>query len=175
MSDRIAVMNRGRYEQLGDPETLYERPATAYVAGFLGVSNLLPATIGAREGEYVAAVLSDGAAVRIPAAVVDGKSGIRIGVRPEKIRLHTDATAIPDRMNRLAGRVIDASYLGASTSYIIESKAGQRLTVFEQNVERTSHGSLHRPGDDVLLSWSPDHTFAVGADGAAPIPASATA
>jgi len=175
MSDRIAVMNRGRYEQLGDPETLYERPATAYVAGFLGVSNLLPATIGAREGEYVAAVLSDGAAVRIQAAVVDGKSGIRIGVRPEKIRLHTDATAIPDRMNRLAGRVIDASYLGASTSYIIESKAGQRLTVFEQNVERTSHGSLHRPGDDVLLSWSPDHTFAVGADGAAPIPASATA
>jgi spermidine/putrescine transport system ATP-binding protein len=175
MSDRIAVMNRGRYEQLGDPETLYERPATAYVAGFLGVSNLLPATIGAREGEYVAAVLSDGAAVRIPAAVVDGKSGIRIGVRPEKIRLHTDATAIPDRMNRLVGRVIDASYLGASTSYIIESKAGQRLTVFEQNVERTSHGSLHRPGDDVLLSWSPDHTFAVGADGAAPIPASATA
>ena len=175
MSDRIAVMNRGRYEQLGDPETLYERPATAYVAGFLGVSNLLPATIGAREGEYVAAVLSDGAVVRIPAAVVDGKSGIRIGVRPEKIRLHTDATAIPDRMNRLAGRVIDASYLGASTSYIIESKAGQRLTVFEQNVERTSHGSLHRPGEDVLLSWSPDHTFAVGADGAAPIPASATA
>jgi spermidine/putrescine transport system ATP-binding protein len=77
-------------------------------------------------------------------------------------------------MNRLSGQVIDASYLGASTSYIIESKAGDRLTVFEQNVERTSHGSLHRPGEDVLLSWSPDHTFAVAADGAA-APASATA
>jgi len=175
MSDRIAVMNRGRYEQLGDPETLYERPASAYVAGFLGVSNLLPATIGDREGDYVEARLADGAAVRVPSSVVAGRSAIQIGVRPEKIRLHDDLTAIPDRMNRLAGRVIDASYLGASTSYIIESKAGQRLTVFEQNVERTSHGSLHRPGDDVLLSWSPDHTFAVGTDSAAPIPASATA
>jgi len=175
MSDRIAVMNRGKYEQLGDPETLYERPATAYVAGFLGVSNLLPATLGARDGEYIAATLADGASIRVPASVVDGKSGVRIGVRPEKIRLHSESTAIPERMNRLAGRVIDASYLGASTSYLIESKAGERLTVFEQNVERTSHGSLHRPGEDVLLAWSPDHTFAVGTDGAAPIPASATA
>jgi len=175
MSDRIAVMNRGKYEQLGDPETLYERPATAYVAGFLGVSNLLPATLGGRDGEYVAATLADGASIRVPASVVDGKSGVRIGVRPEKIRLHSESTAIPERMNRLAGRVIDASYLGASTSYLIESRAGERLTVFEQNVERTSHGSLHRPGEDVLLAWSPDHTFAVGADNAAPIPASASA
>ena len=71
-------------------------------------------------------------------------------------------------MNRLLGRVVDASYLGASTSYVIESGAGERLTVFEQNVERTSHGSLHRPGEQVHLSWSPDHTFAVGKDGASP-------
>lgn len=175
MSDRIAVMNRGKYEQLGDPETLYERPASAYVAGFLGVSNLLPATIGERQGEYVAVRLADGAAALVPTAAVDGRSAIRIGVRPEKIRLAKDASSIADRMNRLEGRVIDASYLGASTSYIIESKAGDRLTVFEQNVERTSHGSLHRPGEDVLLSWSPDHTFAVATDGAAPTPASATA
>jgi spermidine/putrescine transport system ATP-binding protein len=175
MSDRIAVMNRGRYEQLGDPETLYERPASAYVAGFLGISNLLPATMGDRRGDYVAAQLANGAAVLVPSAAVEGKSAIQIGVRPEKIRLNNDMSAIPDRMNRLEGRVIDASYLGASTSYIIESKAGERLTVFEQNVERTSHSSLHRPGEDVLLSWSPDHTFAVGNDGAAPIPASATA
>ncbi|MCI0583283.1 MAG: ABC transporter ATP-binding protein [Chloroflexi bacterium] len=175
MSDRIAVMNRGKYEQLGDPETLYERPATAYVAGFLGISNLLPATLGPSDGGYVPATLSDGAIVRVPSSVVEGKSGIRIGVRPEKIRLSNEADAIPDRMNRLAGRVVDASYLGASTSYIIESKAGERLTVFEQNVERTSHGSLHRPGEDVLLAWSPDHTFAVGTDGAAPTPASTTA
>ncbi|MBF8289898.1 MAG: spermidine/putrescine transporter ATPase subunit [Chloroflexi bacterium] len=167
MSDRIAVMNRGKYEQLGDPETLYERPKTEFVAGFLGVSNLLPATLGAGDGAYVAATLSDGASVRIPATAVDGKTTIKIGVRPEKIRLHADAGAIDGHMNRLEGRVVDASYLGASTSYIIQSSAGDRLTVFEQNVERTSHGSLHRPGEAVHLSWSPDHTFAVGESAAA--------
>jgi len=164
MSDRIAVMNRGKYEQLGDPETLYERPATEFVAGFLGVSNLLPATLGDRDGEYVAARLVDGAVVRIPASLTNGSTSIKIGVRPEKIRLHADAASIPDQMNRLQGRVMDASYLGASTSYIIKSPSGDRITVFEQNVGRASRGSLHQPGQEVHLSWSPDHTFAVGTD-----------
>ncbi len=168
MSDRIAVMNRGKYEQLGDPETLYERPATEFVAGFLGVSNLLPATLGERDGEYVAARLADGAVVRVPSAVVSGHTFIKIGVRPEKIRLHADAASIPDQMNRLQGRVLDASYLGASTSYIVTSPGGDRVTVFEQNLTRTSHGSLHRPGQDVHLSWSPDHTFAVATDRTSP-------
>ena len=175
MSDRIAVMNRGKYEQLSDPETLYERPATEFVAGFLGVSNLLPATLGERDGGYVTARLAAGATVRVPVAATEGKSSIRIGVRPEKIRLHAAAATIQDGMNRLLGRVVDASYLGASTSYLIESGAGERLTVFEQNVERTSHGSLHRPGEQVHLSWSPDHTFAVGKDGSAPALASTPA
>ncbi len=165
MSDRIAVMNRGRYEQLGDPETLYERPATEFVAGFLGVSNLLAATLGDRDGDYVAARLEQGGVVRIPAAMVSGKSSIKIGVRPEKIRLHADGSAIPDEMNRIHGEVVDASYLGASTSYIVKAPNGQPITVFEQNLSRTAHGSLHRPGQQVRLAWSPDHTFAVASDG----------
>ena len=168
MSDRIAVMDKGRYQQLGDPETLYERPATPFVAGFLGVSNLLPAQIGERDGQRVWCTLADGTRVQVPAAAVEGKSAIRVGVRPEKIRLHTDGDAAGGS-NRLAGRVVDASYLGVSTSYIVEARSGSRLTVYEQNVERTSHGSLHRPGDDVFLSWSPDHTFAVVADEATAI------
>jgi spermidine/putrescine transport system ATP-binding protein len=161
MSNRIAVMNRGKYEQLGAPETLYERPATAFVAGFLGVSNLLPASMGERDGDYRFATLAHGAVVRIPSSLVDGERAIRIGVRPEKIRLHADPSTIPDQMNRLEGQVIDASYLGASTSYIVRSPDGERLTVFEQNIGRTAHGSLHQPGQQVHLSWSPDHTFAV--------------
>ena len=165
MSDRIAVMERGRYQQLGDPETLYERPATPFVAGFLGVSNLLPATVGETDGTRVWCTLADSTRVQVPASAVAGKAGIRVGVRPEKIRLQSDGDG-PAGMNRLAGRVVDASYLGVSTSYIVESLSGSRLTVYEQNVERTSHGSLHRPGDDVFLSWSPDHTFAVADDGA---------
>ena len=163
MSDRIAVMNRGKYEQLGDPETLYERPATEFVAGFLGISNLLSATLGDRDGDYVATTLAEGAVIRVPSAVIGVASSIKIGVRPEKIRLHADGSTIADQMNRLHGRVTDASYLGASTSYIIQTSGGARLTVFEQNVARTSHGSLHRPGQEVHLSWAPDHTFAVAA------------
>ncbi len=168
MSDRIAVMNRGKYEQLGNPEELYERPATEFVAGFLGVSNLLAATLGERDGEYVVARLAHGSSIRIPSSAVNGHASIKIGVRPEKIRLNADAASIPDQMNRLEGRVVDASYLGASTSYIVKSPGGDRITVFEQNLSRTSHGSLHRPGQEVHLSWSPDHTFAVSTDSTTP-------
>lgn len=161
MSDRIAVMNRGHYEQLGDPETLYERPATGFVAGFLGVSNLLPATVGRRDGAYAACSLPSGTVVRVPVGAVDGRASIRIGVRPEKIRLNAAGATPPAGHNVLAGTVVDASYLGVSTSYIIASPDGERLTVYEQNVERTSHGSIHRPGESVALSWAPEHTFAV--------------
>ena len=161
MSDRIAVMNKGRYEQLGDPESLYERPTTAFVAGFLGVSNLLPATIDGTADDYALAQLADGQRVRVPRALAVGSSSIQIGVRPEKIRLSpVDATA-PNGLNELVGTVRDASYMGVSTQYIVETRHGGRIAVYEQNVERTSHGSLHRPGDDVRLTWSPDHTFVV--------------
>ena len=170
MSDRIAVMNKGQYEQLGDPETLYERPATEFVAGFLGVSNLLPAKLGATDGDNVSATLADGVTVRIPSAAVNGETSIKVGVRPEKIRLHADAGEHPRGRNRLKGRVMDASYLGVSTSYIIKSPSGARLTVFEQNIGRASHGSLHQPGQEVLLSWSPEHTFAVPTDPSNPTP-----
>jgi spermidine/putrescine transport system ATP-binding protein len=164
MSDRIAVMNKGKYEQLGDPESLYERPTTRFVAGFLGISNLLPAKLEGGDGNYAVAVLADDARVRVLSALVDGRSSFEVGVRPEKIRLHKAGTDLPAGSNELEGTVVDASYLGVSTSYVIEGRSGGRLTVYEQNVERTVHGSLHRPGDTVRLSWAPDHTFVVGAE-----------
>ncbi|MEO8469917.1 MAG: ABC transporter ATP-binding protein [Chloroflexota bacterium] len=171
MSDRIAVMNKGKYEQLADPETLYERPATEFVAGFLGISNLLRATTGERDGEHIAARLADGTTVRIPAALKGDTQDMKIGVRPEKIRIYAEGATVPEQMNQLPGDVVDASYLGASTSYIIRSKDGEKITVFEQNLSRTAHGSLHRPGQHVVLAWSPDHTFAVapGAGAAASV------
>jgi spermidine/putrescine transport system ATP-binding protein len=164
MSDRIAVMHRGRYEQLGDPEELYERPATRFVAGFLGVSNLLPARQDGSADGYALLRIADDSTVRVPRAAVEGKDTVMIGVRPEKIRLHAASADVPAGQNQIAGVVRDASYLGVSTSYVVESRHGERLTVYEQNVERTSHGSLHRPGDEVRISWSPDHTFAVQVD-----------
>jgi spermidine/putrescine transport system ATP-binding protein len=161
MSDRIAVMNQGRYEQLGDPESLYERPRTRFVAGFLGISNLLPARIEGKGEGYARAVLADETRVRVPVALLDGAGEIELGVRPEKIRLHPTGAEVPAALNRLDGTVVDASYLGVSTSYIVEARSGARLTVYEQNAERSVHGSLHRPGDAVHLAWSPDHTFVV--------------
>jgi spermidine/putrescine transport system ATP-binding protein len=166
MSDRIAVMNRGRYEQLGDPELLYERPSTRFVAGFLGISNLLPATVIGRDGSYASVRLASDQAIRVPGALVDGQARVSIGIRPEKIRLHDTTAPAPSGHNRLTGTVRDASYLGVSTQYQIESEGGT-LTVYEQNVERASRSELWSRGDAVQLTWSPDHSFVVPADSAA--------
>ena len=84
MSDRIAVMNHGKYEQLGDPEVLYERPKTRFVAGFLGVSNLLPATPDGRADGYAGYKLADGTAVRVPTALVEGRGRSRRDRRPTR-------------------------------------------------------------------------------------------
>ena len=90
MSDRIAVMNKGRYEQLGEPEVLYERPDDPFVAGFLGVSNLLPGAVEGNDGTYTAVRLADDTPVRAPRALVGDVTSVNVGVRPEKIRLHED-------------------------------------------------------------------------------------
>jgi spermidine/putrescine transport system ATP-binding protein len=161
MSDRIAVMNHGRYEQLGDPASLYERPATRFVAGFLGVSNLLHGTVEGSDGAYATVRLGDGSTVRAPRANVGSASAVELGVRPEKIRLREPEETIPDGHNRLAGIVRDASYLGVSTQYQVEAGGGARLTVFEQNVERATRTELWRPGESVILTWAPDHSFVV--------------
>ena len=162
MSDRIAVMNRGRYEQLGDPESLYERPTTRFVAGFLGVSNLLPGTITGSADSYAVVRLDDDTSVRVPKTMTNGAETVDVGVRPEKIRLLAEGAAAPSgATNLLAGVIKDASYVGVSTQYIVETRSGKRVSVYEQNVERTSHSSLHRMGDDVRLAWSPDHSFVV--------------
>jgi spermidine/putrescine transport system ATP-binding protein len=168
MSDRIAVMNKGRYEQLGDPEALYERPTTRFVAGFLGVSNLLGGECQGTADGLGIIQLADGTVVKAPAAAVYGRTTVDVGVRPEKIRLHKEGSDAPDGHNRLSGVVTDASYMGVSTSYVIETRGGARVMVYEQNIERTTKEELWRRGDQVDLTWIPDHTFVVEAG--APIP-----
>ena len=166
MSDRIAVMNRGRYEQLGEPEVLYERPTTRFVAGFLGVSNLLPGTVEGEADGYAAVRLADDTRVRAPRAMVGQRSTVSVGVRPEKIRLHPTDVEPPSGHNLLTGVVRDASYLGVSTQYQVEARGGATITVYEQNVERATKAELWAPGEDVRLAWSPDHTFVVTEDAA---------
>jgi spermidine/putrescine transport system ATP-binding protein len=166
MSDRIAVMNRGHYEQLADPQTLYERPATRFVAGFLGVSNLLRGTVVESTADHAAVRLAPDAVVRVPVAAVGSSTAVEVGVRPEKIRLFGKGTEPPADFNVLAGIVRDASYIGVSTQYVVETRSGGRLSVYEQNVERSIQGSLHRPGEDVRVAWAPEHSFAVAPSGA---------
>jgi spermidine/putrescine transport system ATP-binding protein len=165
MSDRIAVMNKGHYEQLGDPESLYEHPATRFVAGFLGASNLLGGECqGTADGKGIVK-LADGTIVHAPAEAVYGKTTVDVGVRPEKIRIHRDDAPTPDGHNHLAGRVVDTSYMGVSTSYVIITDSGARVMVYEQNIERTTKEELWERGDQVHITWSTDHTFVVSKTG----------
>jgi len=171
MSDRIAVMNHGKYEQLGDPEVLYERPKTRFVAGFLGISNLLPATPDGQSNGYAAFKLAGGTGCNVPASLVEGREGrVAVGVRPEKIRLFERGKDVPPAMNRLEGVITDASYLGVSTQYIVRLADGHRVTVFEQNVERATKAELWATGEEVQMAWAPEHSFVVDDAGSEPAP-----
>jgi spermidine/putrescine transport system ATP-binding protein len=164
MSDRIAVMNLGHYEQLDDPESLYERPATRFVAGFLGVSNLLAGKHEGTDDGYAVIRLDDDTRVRVPQAMVEGHTEIEVGVRPEKIHLLESDEEVPAGHNVLPGKVVDASYIGVSTQYIVAARGGTRLTVYAQNLTRATRADLWRPGEQVNLAWDPDNTFAVRAN-----------
>jgi spermidine/putrescine transport system ATP-binding protein len=147
MADSIAVMNGGHIEQLGSPDELYERPATPFVARFLGVSNLLDGE-AAGDGSVR---LSDGTVLRAPASA--GRKGpVAVGIRPEKIRL------VAGEENSLSGEVRESAYIGVSTQYIVATSHGL-ITVYVQNTDARSAGA--NPGDQVTLSWSPDATFVV--------------
>ncbi len=156
MADTIAVMHTGKIEQLGSPTELYERPQTAFVAGFLGVSNLLP---GSLNGDGVVR-LDGGGDVRVPASALAGRSGrLAVGIRPEKLRLAAAGAAGADGANVLEGVVAERSYIGVSTQYIVETPAGP-VTVYAQNAEPGA-GQSASPGERVTLAWSPEATFVV--------------
>jgi spermidine/putrescine transport system ATP-binding protein len=165
MSDRIAVMRHGRIEQLGAPEELYERPRTDFVAGFLGVSNLLDAEVAGRGDRFSELRIADGTVLRAPTSALDGDTKVRLGVRPEKLRvlaIGDDADTADSETNSVEGTVLDASYIGVSTQYIVETKDGHRLTVYAQNLETGGAGEVLADGQRVRLTWKPQHTFVIG-------------
>ncbi|HEX2345921.1 MAG TPA: ABC transporter ATP-binding protein [Gaiellaceae bacterium] len=150
MADQIAVMRQGRIEQLGKPTELYERPETAFVAGFLGASNLLPGTIEGSDSIR----LDNGTVVR---AAVDGRSGpVAAGVRPEKITIGAGGGA-----NELAGTISETAYIGVATQVVVRTTAGV-IHVFAQNLD--AGGRVPAPGANVILSWAPESTFIVASD-----------
>jgi spermidine/putrescine transport system ATP-binding protein len=166
MSDRIAVMRQGRIEQLGAPEELYERPATEFVAGFLGVSNLLDGEVASRDGRYADVRLADGTMLRAPASALNGETKVRLGVRPEKLRViaigDDSAPGFDGESNVIEGNVLDASYIGVSTQYLVKTADGHTLTVYAQNLETGGASEVLADGQRVRLTWKPQHTFVIG-------------
>lgn len=161
MSDRIAVMRAGRIEQLGNPEELYERPKTSFVAGFLGVSNLLEGEVVGRDGALVSVRMPDGALLRAPGDGVASSGPVRIGVRPEKLRVDASAGAgATDGLNALSGTILDSSYIGVSTQYLVQTE-GHRLIVYAQNLDTAGASELLADGQRVALTWKPQHTFVI--------------
>ena len=161
MSDRIAVMRAGRIEQLGNPEQLYEHPQTAFVAGFLGVSNLLEGEVAGRDGDLVTVRMEDGALLRAPGDGIATSGRVRIGVRPEKLRVDPRAEAGgSDGLNVLTGIVLDSSYIGVSTQYLVQTE-GHKLIVYAQNLDTAGAAELLADGQRVSLTWKPQHTFVI--------------
>jgi spermidine/putrescine transport system ATP-binding protein len=161
MSDRLAVMRQGQVEQVGPPQEVYERPSTEFVAGFLGASNLLEGTLGPVNGDLRTVVLTSGEKVRVPTGSLHGLDGeIRLGVRPEKIHIRAAAAAPRGGDNEVEGTVKVATFIGVSNVFTVETRAGQALTVYAQNLG-TSAERLPTAGEEVVLTWHPEHTFVV--------------
>ncbi|MEU9335380.1 ABC transporter ATP-binding protein [Streptomyces sp. NPDC048290] len=165
MADTVAVMNAGRVEQLGAPADLYENPRTTFVANFLGTSNLIEAEVDGRSGDDIV-LKAGGGRLTLPGArnSAPATTGgtVLLGVRPEKISLAhaADADDIPAGRNRLTGTIADASFIGVSTQYVVDSPACPELAVYVQNVDRDPRLV---PGAEVVLHWNPAHTFGLDA------------
>ena len=162
MADTIAVMHGGRIEQAGTATDLYERPQTEFVANFLGVSNLVEASLDGAQNGHATATTADGTLLQVPSDRVGphGSSAVRVGVRPEKVALSPADAAVPHGANVLRGTVVVASFLGVSIQYVVRMTDGEELTVFAQNRDGAEPSTLG-PGREVQLSWDPQHTFVV--------------
>jgi len=162
MADTVAVMNKGRIEQMGPPQELYELPRTSFVAKFLGQSNLFSGEVTSVSR---AAMVIDaaGTKIEVPLARAQRHTGhITVGVRPEKVSLHGAAPEASAGRNVMGpGRITDVSFSGVSTQYEVTVPVFGALTVFAQN---TSISSMHRDGDEVWLSWAVDHAFGLADD-----------
>jgi spermidine/putrescine transport system ATP-binding protein len=167
LGDRLAVMHSGRYEDLGEPQRVYDQPATQFVAQFLGACNLLPVT-----PDHGRLHLPDGNVIgtRLGAMASTPHLIRQVGVRPEKVQLSRDlsnTSSVSDEVNRVSATVDSVVYLGATSEYELTTSWGGHLHVLVQNINDVDR---HRPGDQVVASWLVEHGFALPAEssGAAP-------
>ena len=161
MSDRIAVMNRGRVEQIATPEEVYNRPATTFVAGFIGVSNLLPATVTGSEEVK----LDEGSTIATPTDGFSSGDRCHAVVRPEKLRVETsgngNGASSRGDLPRVEGVVTSSLYLGTATQIAVDLGEGVRMTVLVPNADEAERQQLPGGGARVVLSWEPEHMHLV--------------
>jgi putative spermidine/putrescine transport system ATP-binding protein len=131
MSDRLAVMNQGRIEQLGAPTDVYERPATEFVAGFIGVSNLLE------------------------------RDGRRITVRPEKVRILENDDPAPEGAHVEAGEIVEVTYLGVLTRYVVKLDSGDNLVAARQNLETAAADARELTGRRIRVAWLDNQAYEI--------------
>jgi putative spermidine/putrescine transport system ATP-binding protein len=134
LSDRLAVMNNGAIEQVGTPIDVYEHPRSAFVAGFIGVSNLLE------------------------------RNGHRFTIRPEKVHVHEPGQGVPAGHHAERGQITEVTYLGMVTRYLVELEGGGTLMAVAQNRETAAADVLQARGRQVQVSWREDQASAIDAD-----------
>jgi spermidine/putrescine transport system ATP-binding protein len=161
MSDRFAVMRHGKIEQIDRPEVIYESPATEFVAGFLGASNMLDGELQGGANGTTSILTTSGDTLkansdRVPTGV--GPS-VKVGVRPEKITIVPDEGTPPTDRNVVKGLLRMSTYIGVNYQYKVEGPGGIEMTVYVQNLGAA--GSRPQPGQQVRLEWLPEHTFVV--------------
>ena len=156
MSDQVVVMNEGRIQQIADPHTLYTRPASVFVAKFIGVANLLEATLRGRDGAICELEVIPGAGhAPLHLRAIGGEGAARgakvfLCLRPEDVELHAERPNDSSGANLLEGEIIDTAYLG---SYL---ECRVRVGRYEVCVQ-TDHHELFAPQQQVFLTFQPDH------------------
>jgi spermidine/putrescine transport system ATP-binding protein len=169
MSDRLVVMHDGRIEQIGFPEDVYERPATRFVAGFIGTSNIFDARVRNRDADVLVLDSPEGDRILVP--VVDGIAlgtgdTVAVTVRPEKLTMVDDGATIAQNRCSVGGTIVEVVYQGVSTQYVIRTDAGDTIVAFHQNSERVRDAGV--PGSRTRLVWDPQHNVVLSGDSALP-------
>jgi spermidine/putrescine transport system ATP-binding protein len=162
MSQRIAVMKDGVVQQVATPRELYERPTNAFVAGFIGTSNVLSVRADSVRDGLVIMDLGEGDRVCAPDTGLGAAGEVKIIVRPERMRVWGDPDG--ERISRVKGTIAEVVYLGSMTQLIIDLRTGERVTVHELNDDLK--GALPQIGDPVLVQWAAESSFVIDDAGA---------
>jgi spermidine/putrescine transport system ATP-binding protein len=161
MSDRIAVMNRGRLEQVAAPEDVYERPATTFVAGFIGVSNLMPGQVTQADGSRARVKLDSGPEIEASAEGVVTGERCHAVVRPEKLRIEPLEGSTANGRPSVEGLVEASVYLGTATQIVVGLTEDVKMTVLVPNADEAERARLPGGGVRVRLTWAPEHIHVV--------------